>query len=119
MDAKRCSKRFCDSTCRGRFHREKRSDIERELTDAWNTINRIRIRHFTDNHSPEQKVSALHLIQSIEHEINKMVSVIGATQEEQADTWYQCLGCGQRTFCKVDTCDFCGGSKSKAIYTIK
>lgn len=113
--AQRSTAKYCSGTCRARMSREKTNDFERDFYSAYRAIAIIRQEYFNDRHNPDWQVSALDTIGDIQHELNKMIAIIGTIESEQANTWYQCTNCGQRTFGKVDTCDFCGKSDFKPI----
>ena len=91
--------------------REGYNDVDRILLDSLTDIMNMRHEYFTNERSPDMQVEALQRIQFLQDELNRMLAIIGTIQSEQANTWYQCQNCGQRTFGKVESCDFCGESK--------
>lgn len=118
--AQRNSAKFCYETpCRQRHKRMKiqgfDNEFERVLLNSLMDIKELREAKFNDSHSGDMLLETMTSIDAIQHELNKMVAYIGTIETQQANTWYQCQECGQKTFGKVETCDFCGSSDWKAI----
>jgi len=113
--AQRSTAKYCSGTCRARMSREGISDFDKRFNSVHREIFGIKRDFFNDKHNPDWQVSALDTIASIQIELNKMIAIIGTIESKQANTWYQCKDCGQRTFGKVETCDFCGGHDFQVV----
>jgi len=116
----RSTAKFCQNGhCRQRYNRDIKNDVDNkhslDMMQANNLLSNVLGELFDNKHDPDMQASMLEYVESINYICNRMYAYIGTVQAEQANTWYQCQDCGQRTFGKVDNCDFCKSSNFKPI----
>lgn len=90
-----------------------------DLNDAFNTVsNKLSETfdiYFDDKHNPDALLDCVEDIENIQFILSKMMANIATIEIEQQNTWYQCNNCGQKTFGRVEKCDFCNENDFKRI----
>jgi len=116
----RSSAKYCSESCKQTAKRYRSQDLpESSLLNTMKDIElslwQFRANNFNDKHSPDMLLELSERINNIREELTRMDMYLGTIEAYQANTWYQCKECGQRTFGKVESCDFCGGDDFRII----
>lgn len=121
--AQRTSAKYCSEACKQkakyrRDHQFPESDLDEMMDNGGSAL--YELEKFVKNEKidDEQKLRVMKELESYQFMINKMIAQISVIEIEQQNTWYQCTSCGQKTFGKVEKCDFCHESDFKRIKAI-
>lgn len=116
----RSTAKYCSTSCRqmakhARDNNRNVSNLIDTMEMQASIIKNIRNTYFNEQHNPETLLKLTDAIRNAQSELLKMDMYLATIEAHQANTWYQCIDCGQRTFGKVDTCDFCSGDKFRVV----
>jgi hypothetical protein len=79
------------------------------------TLAYLRRDYLDDKHDPDMQLMLVDYVDRIRDQLNKIDAFLMTVQSEADNTWYECINCGQKTFGRVDVCDFCQETNFKRI----
>lgn len=124
FSAQRNSARFCSEGCKqkAKYRRDRdfpESDLSELIDNVHGALYELEKFINDDNVDNEAKLSINDMLQNYHFVINKMEAIVGVIEMEAQNTWYQCKNCGQKTFGRVEKCEFCSQSDFKRIKVLK
>lgn len=118
--AQRSSGKYCSEACKQQAKYSRQNDFTiNNLTEKMNSLSyeldKLYKTYFDDQHNPDDLINQSFVITQFQHTLSKMEAKIMTIEIDLDNRWYECLNCGQKTFGRVKSCDFCAHERFKLI----